>query len=344
MTMSTTTRREVLKKIGASSAVLGIPSIAKSATIKLKLSHFLPPRHQIHAELSAWAQGIYQKTEGEIEIEVFPTGQMGPPGRQYDLARTGVADISFVPTALNPGRYPRVDCFSLPFLWSDKNDLPTASSVASKITTSLTELTAADFPDTTQLYSICTTTAGWFMRDKDIQDPSDLSGLRIRPVSAVTSNMIKALGASPTALPPPELSDALSKGVVDGAIFNFEGGRAFQLHQSVNFVSTLAFTAGYFTLVMNDGSLSKLSEKGRTAIFEASGIAAAEKIGALYDNAETSGREFFASNGIEIADLVGEKSKRFREVLQPVFEDQIDAFKANGIDALEVVSKIQKLK
>ena len=34
--MSTTTRREVLKKIGASSAVLGIPSIAKSATIKFE--------------------------------------------------------------------------------------------------------------------------------------------------------------------------------------------------------------------------------------------------------------------------------------------------------------------
>ena len=43
---------------------------------------------------------------GVLIIKIFSASQMGPPPRQFDLARTGVADFSIVLHGLTPGRFP----------------------------------------------------------------------------------------------------------------------------------------------------------------------------------------------------------------------------------------------
>jgi TRAP-type C4-dicarboxylate transport system substrate-binding protein len=86
------TRRTIL----AAAATIAAPAVLRAAPTKLKLSHYLPPQHQSHKEFQRWADELRQKTGGQLDIEIFPAWKMGPPPRQFDLARTGVADISFV--------------------------------------------------------------------------------------------------------------------------------------------------------------------------------------------------------------------------------------------------------
>ena len=70
-------KRLTLSVLAAAAAVL--PTQASAQTVKLKISHFLPPVHQIHPALTAWAKELEQKSGGKIKAEVFPSGQMGPP-------------------------------------------------------------------------------------------------------------------------------------------------------------------------------------------------------------------------------------------------------------------------
>jgi TRAP-type C4-dicarboxylate transport system substrate-binding protein len=333
------TRRTFL---ATTAAMLAAPAIVRAQGRKLKLSHYLPPQHQINTELKRWADEVREKSRGAADIEVFPAGQMGPPPRQFDLARTGVADLAFVYTALNPGRFPLVDAYSLPFFFADKDGVPISSANASRIATELNDRTKGEFRGTQMLYAVVTTSGGWFMRDKMIRKPEDLKGLRVRPTSAAVSAQITALGASPATIPPTELADAIEKGVVDGAIFNFEGGKAFQLQQAVKKVSTLANSVGFFALVINDDTMSGLPEAGRKAILETTGPDAGAHVGGLYDQSEKDGRAFMEGKGVEVIDLKGDDANAFRTALKPVADQQIAALKSAGKDVDGLISAVQE--
>jgi len=330
--------------VAAATATLAMPAIGRAQGKTLKLSHYLPPQHQINTELNRWADEIRELSGGAVEIQVFPAGQMGKPPEQYDIARRGIADLSFVFTALNPGRFPLIDAFSLPFLFADDEGNPLSSADASWIATSLKDKTAEEFRSVDLLYAVVSTSAGWFMRDKLIEKPSDLAGLRIRPTNPATAAQLKAVDASPATIPPTELADALSKGVVDGAIFNFEGGKVFQLQQAVKKVSTLANTVGYFCLVINNDTLASLPEEGRKAIEQTTGPEAGRRVGGLYDAAEVTGRAFMEGEGIEVLDLRGEAADAFRQAFQPVADAQVAALEADGKDIDGLIAEIQKLK
>jgi TRAP-type transport system periplasmic protein len=327
--------------LGAST--LSAPHLARAQTTRLKISHYLPPMHQINTALVAWAAELREKSEGEIVADVFPAGQMGPPPRQFDLARTGVSDASFFFPSLTPGRFPLSDTFLMPFMFNQEGSYaPTPAAQASAITTSLSSDIEAEYPGTKILFTICTEVGGFFMREKEIRTPADLNGLRMRPTGPMTGAHLEAWGASLATIPPAELSDAIAKGVVDGAIFNFEGGRAFQLAQSVRTVTLLNHSVGFFVMTMNQGVYDALPEAHRTLVDETTGVEAARRIGALYDAAEAEGREYMIAAGVEVHTLEPTAVERFASVLAPVTERQLDALEEQGMMARDLAAKIKE--
>ena len=101
-----------------------------------------------------------------MDIEIYPAGQMGPPPRQFDLARTGVADLAFIYTALSPGRFPLTDILGAPFLFAKPDRRPISTADASLITTNLRDQLAHEYAGTEVLYFATSTALGLFMRTK----------------------------------------------------------------------------------------------------------------------------------------------------------------------------------
>jgi TRAP-type C4-dicarboxylate transport system substrate-binding protein len=318
-----------------------MPAVVRAAPTKLKLSHYLPPQHQSHKEFQRWADELRQKTGVQLDIEVFPAGQMGPPPRQFDLARTGVADLAFVYTALSPGRFPMTDMLGAPFLFTkaDRRPIPTAD--ASLITTNLRDRLAGEYAGTEVLYFVVSTALGLFMRDKTVKTPDDLKGLRIRPTSATAASHLQAWGASPTTIGPTELADALAKGVVDGAIFNFEGGKVFQLQQAVKHVSLVADSVGIFCLVMNSQAMKSLPKELQQAITETTGPAAGKRVGGLYDASEAEGRTMFEKAGVQIMEIDGDAAAAFEQKTKAITEQQLATLEAKGIKAHQILADVR---
>lgn len=337
-------KRDFLKAVGAGSAIIAMPSIVRATPFDLKLSHYLPPPHQLTGALARWADDMREQSDGALNIEVFPAGQMGPPPRQYDLARTGVADFSFVFTAFHPGRFPLTDLLSLPFFLVGSDARPRRTADTSWLATNLKSEFASEYVDTEMLFSINLTATGFFMNSVQVRTPEDVNGLRIRPTSSVMAEQLNAMGASPATIPPTEIADSISKGVVDGAIFNFEGGRAFQLQQAVTQVSTLASSSATFSFIANQGMMNNLPEELAALIRNSTGPDAAREIGALYDSSEASGREFMIENGVEVFDLVEEAADPFRAVLEPVFDAQVEATLQSHPTTDAILSRIEQLK
>ena len=78
------------------------------------MSVFAPPSNPMPIALEAWGKHLAEKSNGRLTIKIFAASQMGPPPRQFDLARTGVADIAIVGHFFTPGRFPLTELTSLP--------------------------------------------------------------------------------------------------------------------------------------------------------------------------------------------------------------------------------------
>lgn len=340
----TLTRRNLMLATASAAGLLAAPSILRAQTYELKVSNHLPPMHQINTELNRWAEEMRSLSEGALQLQVFPASQMGPPPRQADLVRTGVADVAFVYSAMNPGRFPVTEVFSLPFLMAEDGGTPMSAARASWVATSMRDAFAHEFADGEVLYCIGSVSGGYFMRSAQIRTPGDLRGLRVRPTTAIVSDQLQEMGASPANVGPAELADAIGRGVVDGAVFNFEGGRAFQLHQSVRQVATLASNAAVFALVANSQMLDRLPAELATLLRDSTGPETARRVGAMYDAAEAAGREFMVQNGVEIHDLTGDAIESFVATLEPVRSRYLAMLGSAGADPDALLARVERLK
>src|SRR5260370_36220008 len=89
---------------------------ALAQEFELKVSHFLPPNHTFQKELTRWGDELEKASGGRLKLKLYPAAQLGPPQRQFDIVRSGVADISIGLTCSTPGRYPMTEIVSEAFV------------------------------------------------------------------------------------------------------------------------------------------------------------------------------------------------------------------------------------
>lgn len=311
------------------------PAIAE--TIEIKVSHYVPPSSTIHHELVRWAAEIAEKSKGRLTLSLFPSGQMGPVTRQFDLARTGVADAAFFMHGAVPGRFPMTELAQLPYAFNPnadgKTQAPLSSAEASAILTSLAPQLTKEYAGTRVLYLIAQPNISLFFNKAAVHKPGDMKGMRIRHNGPMPAKMIEAWGATPAAVAPVELADALGKGTVDGMTFNYEAAESFQFGAAVRTVTEINAYAVTFAFVMNEKKYESLPADLRKLIDETTGVEAARRIGGRYDQAEVAGRKYLLDHKVEITVPTDDALRAFQDPLKPLVEQTIADARGKGLAA-----------
>ena len=89
---------------------------AQDKTFELKLSHWVPPSHPLQKSMEEWGASIEKDSGGTIKYKVYPAQQLGKAFDHYDMARDGIADVTYVSPGYQPGRFPIFDAANLPFM------------------------------------------------------------------------------------------------------------------------------------------------------------------------------------------------------------------------------------
>ena len=92
---------------------------SRDRTFELKLSHWVPPNHPLQKALEEWGAAVEKASGGTLKYKVFPAQQLGKAFDHYDMARDGIADLTYVNPGYQPGRFPVIAAGELPFLMSD---------------------------------------------------------------------------------------------------------------------------------------------------------------------------------------------------------------------------------
>ena len=336
--------RRALLSLGVALA-LSAAGTAFAQSVELKVSHYLPPNQTINQELTRWAADLDKKSNGRLKITIFPAGQMGPITRQFDLARTGVADAAFFLHGATPGRFPLTELMQLPFAFNPQSGAisqkPLNSAEASAVATGMASQLAGEYEGTRLLYLIASPNIGLFFNKAMVHKPADMKGMRIRQNGPLPAKMIEAWNATPAAIAPVGLADALEKGTVNGMTFNYEAAQSFQLGSSIKSVTEINAYAVTFALVINAKKYESLPADLRKLIDDSSGVEEARRVGAKYDEAEAMGRKYVLDNKAEIVVPTAEEQQAFKAPVTALIQETIDAEQAKGLPARKVYDDLR---
>jgi len=185
-----------------------------SAKIIVKYGHVGPPIHPQHFGALAFAKYVTEKTKGEIEVQVFPLGQLGGERSMTEQVQAGTLHMTAVTSGVLANFVPEIGIIELPFIYPNRE-------VAYKV---------LDDKEVQQRFAKFCEPKGFIFigytenefRDmtnskRPIKKPEDLNGLKIRVVeSPVFIDTFRTLGANPTPMPFPEIYNALQQKVIDG--------------------------------------------------------------------------------------------------------------------------------
>ena len=130
----------------------------------------------------------------------------------------GSIDVYISTSGGAAGIFPYVQILDVPYLMSD--DRIAEHVLSGDFTRKLRAMALKDSGNKIRLMTVGNT-GGWrnFANTKRrVQNPGDMSGLKIRTVVAdLPQELVRALGASPTPIPWPELFTSFQTGVVEGS-------------------------------------------------------------------------------------------------------------------------------
>ncbi len=320
-------RRQLLGT-AAATAALARPALAQAARIELKVSHFLPPNHTFQKQALLWSSELEKASGGKLTLKLYPAAQLGPPPRQFDLARNGVADIAIGLTGSTPGRYPLTELVSEPFLAPKEGGL---CAITSRRLTSLapTFLTA-EYPGMRLLWALVTSPLLTFTIKAPIRTPADFKGLRIRYAGEQSAEILRLLQAVPLAVPPAETQDGLAKGIIDGATFPFEGAQSFDIGTVVKYGCQPGISSATFVAVMNPRTFDSLPAELQALITRTTGPDMAARVGGALDAAEDAGRAYMQAKGVEITTLSPAAVAEVKTLLAPLLETRLARLEADG--------------
>lgn len=317
--------------IGAILLIVVVLGCKKNNDVKVMyLAHTLPQTHPVHKGILEFKKALNKKSDGKMDLKIFPDGQLGSEREVLELLQIGSVAVTKVSAATLSNFVPEYHVLGIPYLFRDK---PHQFDVLEgEVGKSILEKGEKFW-----LRGLCYYDAGsrsFYTSSKAIRKPEDLKGLKIRVMNnQMAINMVNALGGSATPMAYGELYTAIQQGVVDGAENNppsfvssnhYEVSKYYTLDQHSSVPDVLLVGTKYW---------NKLSEQEKVWVQEAADESAQAQKQFWNESVEES-MATAKKAGVEI--IIPEKSL-FQEQSKSVLE----AFMKEHPEMSDIINKIK---
>lgn len=339
----TITRKSFLKTAMASAIALGISATASFAQdVTLRLHQFLPAQANVPVQvLDVWADKVEADSNGRIKVERYAAMSLGgTPPELMDQAIDGVADIVWTVVGYTPGRFPSTEVFELPFMVADAR---AASYAYWKMFE--THMKDTEFKDV-HILGTWVHGPGMFHTNAPVTKPADLQGMKIRGGSRLVNQLLELVGATPVGMPVPAVSEALSKGVLDGTTIPWEVTTSLKVPELVKNHTEFEGPALYnltFVLAMNNDTYAGLPDDLKAVIDQNSGLDFSIFAGGTQSDADGPARQIAVDLGNNIITVAEADTGEWRDLVTPIYESWVEDMKGKGIDGQALIDEARAL-
>jgi TRAP-type C4-dicarboxylate transport system substrate-binding protein len=338
-----TTRRGFLGVVGAAALTVSGVLTATSAMaqeVTLRLHHFLPAQANVpRLVLDVWADNVERDSGGRIKVERYAAMALGgTPPELYDQAADGIADIVWTIPGYTPGRFLRTEVFELPFFVEDAR---AASYAYWKLNEAY--LAETDFQDV-KILGTWVHGPGLLHTIRPVATPADLKGMKIRGGSRLVNDLLTRVGAEPIGMPVPAVSEALSKGVLDGSTIPWEVTTALRVAELVNNHTEFEGPALYnlsFVMAMNKDRYDGLPEDLRAVIDANSGLDFSVFAGGTQADADGPARQIAVDRGNNIITVTD--TTEWDALARPIYDSWVADLQSKGIDGQALIDEARAL-
>lgn len=310
------------------------PTFAKN--INLTYSGFFPPNHVQSNLAETWCKEVEKQTEGRVKISYYPGQTLTKATQTYDGVLTGLSDIGFSILQYSRGRFPLMDFINLPMGYPNG---PVNTAIINEV---FEKFTPQELDDVKVLYLHAHGPGVFHTKNRALREMKDFKGLKFRS-HGPTAEMLKDLGGTPSALPMPELYQALQKGVVQGGVWDFSASDDWKLAEVVDcdiVCSSISYSLGFF-VVMNKDKWEKIDAPDQK-IIEKINAEWLVKHGKTWQEADSRAIQYSLSLGNTIIGIVPKEAAKWRKAVQPVIDNYIEETTNKGLPGKEVIKYVEK--
>ena len=254
----------------AVATAMAVPAMAET---RLKLGHVANTEHPIHHAAVTFARVAADLSDGELNVRVFPSSQLGKAKEALEGLQLGTVDISMDSIGSLSSFHPVAGVESMPYLFRDADHYmqvwngPVGQEIKDLIAKE------ANFRVMGHLYR----GSRELTSNKEIRSIEDLPGLKIR-VTPIKERLEtwKAFGAAPTPMAWSEVFTALQQGVIEAQENPIAAIYAEKLAEVQKYLILTSHMANGFTFVLNAEKFDAMPKEHQIALRGAALAAAAE--------------------------------------------------------------------
>jgi len=232
-------------------------ALAQDKTFELKLSHWVPPSHPLQKALEDWGASVEKDSGGTIKYKVYPAQQLGKAFDHYDMARDGIADLTYINPGYQPGRFPIIGAGELPFLMTN------AKGGTQALDAWYRKYAAQEMKDVKFCLAFVHDPGAFHSHSKKIVVPDDIKGMKIRPAHATMATFVTQLGGTNVQASAPEVRDVLEKGVADAVTFPWGSVVLFGIDKVTKYHLDMPLYVTTFAFVFNKDKYNQMSAARR---------------------------------------------------------------------------------
>jgi len=304
----------------AAALAVAAPALAQEYTIRAVANS--NEEDEDYDGLQVFKSHVEAASNGAIAVEIYMGTQLCSNGAE---CLQGVADGSidvYISTLDGAaGLFPYFQVLDLPYLMSD--DRVAEKVLSGDFMRTLRDRALADSGDTLRLMTIGNT-GGWRSyanTQRQVSTPADLQGLKMRTVVAdLPQELARAMGASPTPIPWPELFTSLQTRVVEGTANGITDIMSMRFPEAGLTHLTLdqhSYMGAYWW--MSNESFMALPEEQRRIVVDGF-YALQQATFASPKRKSIAAYEEFAAAGGQVYVPTPEERTAFAEAAQPVYE------------------------
>jgi len=300
---------------------------AQDKPVALRLSHWVPPSHPLQKAMEEWGASITKDSNGTITSTVFPSQQLGKAFDHYDMARDGIADVTYVNPGYQPGRFPVIGAGELPFLMAD------AKGGTAALDAWYRKYAAAEMKDVKYCLAFVHDPGSFHSKTKKIIVPEDIKGMKIRPAHATMAAFVTSLGGTNVQSSAPEVRDLLDKGVADAVTFPWGSIVLFGVDKVTKYHMEVPLYTTTFVWLMNKAKYDSMSPAQKKVIDDHCTTEWAVKVASPWADFEHGGiAKLKAEAGHEVYGISPEQLAEWRKAAAPLEANWAASVKKAGVD------------
>ncbi|HEX2114644.1 MAG TPA: TRAP transporter substrate-binding protein [Alphaproteobacteria bacterium] len=292
-----------LARIGAAAAaallvqLAAFPGQAQPKTV-LKLGNVQAPGMVVQTGLRRLSDLVRERTNGQVEIQVFPAAQLGSEQEMLEGVQLGTVHM-FEGSAGSIGRFlPQLEAFACPFLWKSADSMlkTVRGPIGDELSRELLQKRGLRILDMGWIFGVRHLTTA----RTPVRTPQDMKGLKVRvQPDAIYLATVRAMGGSPTPIDANELYTALQTGVVDGQENPISNIWNRKFHEVQKYLILTGHITQNQVVVINEATFQKLAPEQRDILVKAT-IEAGDFQNGLIEKAEREDLAKLKAGGMEV--------------------------------------------